>query len=206
MWERPEFAGRQPARLHVAFLSLAVLVVGCGATSGTGDGAYSQLWPQAAEARDSEAHRLGRTLFEALQRGDEVSILMTTDELEELLHPEVYLRMQSRRPLARTGHGGGGSSRWRGTEYLGACFQGVRREPADTALGLRHPAGVVDRVLVVGQRSDGARLATWIEGSLIRTQTGLRAIASLPIEPPRWEHSDLEIAPCDLAVGFRGPL
>ncbi len=180
---------------------------GCGASGsdGTRD-TFRQLWPQESAARESEAHELGRVLFDALRRGDRSSLLMTEDQLEQLLHPAVYLQITRRRPLQNTGAGSGDASRWRGTTYLGACFQGVRREPADTALGLREPAGVVDRVLVVGQRPDGARLATWVEGSLVRMPTGLRAIASFPIEAPRWEHSDLEIAPCDLAVGIREPL
>ena len=192
--------------LRLAWLSLMLGAAGCGASATSSVEPYAELWPEAAGARESEAHRLGRALFEALQSGDETSILMTTEQLEATLHPAVYIHVQQRRALARTGRGGNGGSQWRGTEYLGACFQGVRREPADTSLGLRRPAGVVDRVLVVGRRADGTRLATWVEGSLVRVQGALRAISSLPIESPRWEHSDLEIAPCDLTVGIHEPL
>ena len=89
-------------------------------------------------------------------------------------------------------------------EYAGICLQGAREAPADGPLGLEMPGWVFDRFLLIGLRVPGQRLATWLEGVFLYTDAGFFALDLERVEEPRWEHSDLEIAPCDLSI--RGDL
>lgn len=85
-------------------------------------------------------------------------------------------------------------------EYAGICLQGARAEPPGGPLRLLSEAWVVDRVLVIGRRPTGRRIAAWLEGVFVYSDTGFAAIDLERVEEPRWEHSDLEIAPCDLSI------
>ena len=196
--------------MHVARCLVGTLAfVGGLSLAGCGAGAtaahlhdVAPAWPDSAESRVVDARELGRELFVRLQSGQETQLLLTDAELEELLEPEALTQARRRRGLVASSSAEARQA-WRNTTFHGICLQGVRQEPPGTAVGLRAEAGVVERVLVVGRRPDRARLATWVEGLLVRTPRGLRAIAFFPIEPPRWEHSDLEIASCDVVFGLR---
>jgi hypothetical protein len=58
----------------------------------------------------------------------------------------------------------------------------------------------IERVLVIGIRPGGRRIAAWIEGTFVYTDAGIGALDLERVEQPRWEHSDLELAPCDFAI------
>ena len=51
----------------------------------------------------------------------------------------------------------------------------------------------------------GRRVAAWVEGVFIQTDGGFVAIDLHRVEDPRCEHTDLEIAPCDMEAGIRHP-
>ena len=85
-------------------------------------------------------------------------------------------------------------------DYAGVCVQGAREEAASGPLGLLTDAWVFDRILLIGRRAGGQRVAAWIEGVFVYSDTGFAALDLERVEEPRWEHSDLEIAPCDLAI------
>lgn len=87
-----------------------------------------------------------------------------------------------------------------GADYAGICLQGARVEPAGGVLGLQNDAWIFDRLLVIGRRPSGRRVAAWVEGVFVYTDVGFTALDLERVEEPRWEHSDLELAPCDLAV------
>ena len=84
--------------------------------------------------------------------------------------------------------------------YAGICLQGARSVGVGDPPGLAQPGWVFDRVLIIGRRSSGQRVAAWLEGVFLYTDVGFGAIDLERVEEPRWEHSDLEIAPCDLAI------
>jgi len=89
--------------------------------------------------------------------------------------------------------------------FSGACFQGLREEPAGTVTGLIEPGWLFERVLLVGQEATG-RVATWLEGEFLWTDAGFGALTILSVEDPRRGHADLELAVCDVDLGVHQPL
>jgi hypothetical protein len=67
-------------------------------------------------------------------------------------------------------------------------------------LGLQADGWIFDRFLLIGRRPSGRRIAAWVEGVFVYTDAGFTALDLERVEEPRWEHSDLEIAPCDLSI------
>ena len=97
----------------------------------------------------------------------------------------------------------------REARYGGVCLQDARVERSGPPFGLRESGWVFDRALVVGVTSEGPegrRVAAWVEGTFVYTTEGFGAISIVRVERPRWEHSDLELAPCDMEVGVHSPL
>jgi hypothetical protein len=94
----------------------------------------------------------------------------------------------------------------RGAELGGVCLQGSRLERAGDALGLREDGWVFDRALVLAILPGNRRVASWVEGTFLYTDAGFGALDLARVEEPRWEHSDLELASCDMEVGIRTPL
>ena len=89
---------------------------------------------------------------------------------------------------------------FRETRYVSVCAQGSEPAHQGGALGLRRPTWTLQRILVVGRRDGGQRLAAWVEADFAYGPEGFEALDLRRVEAPRWEHSDLEIATCDLRV------
>lgn len=86
------------------------------------------------------------------------------------------------------------------TPLVGFCARGARIAQRNGPDGVRVPALVVDRLLIVGAERDGL-WALWIEGLLL-TEDGWRLSAAVPyssqVEDPRRDHADAQLWDCDL--------
>lgn len=154
--------------------------------------------PDARDARNAAIDAFGRRAWDALSSHQPTRLLYDELDLRELLDPAGATRFSARRgSAARIGSGG---VELDSARYAGICLQGAREEPANGVLGLRSRGWVFDRALVIGTRPGGRRVAAWLEGIFVFTDAGFGALDLERVEEPRWEHSDLELAPCDLAV------
>lgn len=149
----------------------------------------------------------GRLMYTALREGRPESLLADDVTLRALLDAEAASRYTALRigsgvrlatPLEAL-------AQLSQADYVGVCLQGVRLEPAHDRLGLTEPGWVFDRALVAGIQPSGRRMAAWVEGTFVYTPGGFVALDLTRVEAPRWEHSDLELAPCDMQVGIQGP-
>jgi hypothetical protein len=103
---------------------------------------------------------------------------------------------------------GHGDRRWRmfralaRSDLVGFCARGVRLATANGVDGLRAPAWVVDRLLIIGRERDGL-WAAWVEG-LVLTADGWRLSPLVPftrqVEAPRRDHADLALWDCDVGA------
>jgi hypothetical protein len=179
----------------------------CGAPS-TSEPTVPVEVPQAKAARDRALARVGRRLFDALRRGAPERLLFDDGVLRRLLEPDAATRVAAYRlgRGARLDYRPAAFGGLRQSEYAGVCLQGARVEPSGTPLGLRKPGWVFDRALVAATTGSGRRLGAWVEGTFVYTNAGFGAIDLGRVEEPRWEHSDLELAPCDMEVGLDEPL
>ena len=169
---------------------------------------HSEVVPSAAVARDTALRSFGNTLFAALRDGTPESILFDDLALRSLLDGAGSSRATAIRQTA------GPSIRaethalslaLRGTSYVGVCVQRSSAEVRGGSLGLQADAWVVERVLLVAQHPRAGRLAGWVEGTFVFTSRGFGAIAIDSIEAPRVNHSDLELASCEMASGLDEP-
>lgn len=159
--------------------------------------------PADARARHDSVDAFAREVFEALRQGAPEQLLASAEALDALLTSDARLRvLQARgRPFAEDAlH----SFRlaWRDARYAGFCAQGARQEPADQALGLRAPGWVLERLLVAS-RLGHQRSAAWVEGQFVYTEQGWKTLSLRRIDPPRFGHADLDLAPCDVEGGLR---
>lgn len=175
---------------------------GCGA-SGSGTPRAAGI-PEAASARREAVVALGGQLFEAFRAGQPRAALAPASDLDDLLSPAGRFRIErSRARLTDTAIEARGAARaWQGARFAGVCAQGAQLEPAARGLGLREPAWVMKRLLIVGQVGN-TRVAAWLGGAFVYTQAGFRALSLDRIETPRGNHADLELAPCDVEWGIR---
>jgi hypothetical protein len=186
-------------------LASALLVVSCGG------GSTAVETTREAEARpedqpdDSAIARVGQRIYDAMVAGDPQGLLIDDAGMRRLVTAEAGERYAALRLGVGTRIGETSSLAFDGTSYLGVCLQGARLEPADAELGLRAPAWIFERALVAGRMASGRRTAAWIEGVFVRTENGFVALDLHSVEDPRWEHTDLEIAPCDMESGIREP-
>jgi hypothetical protein len=180
--------------------AVATLVLACGGASTRATVPLPA--PDSRAARDTAIEAFGRRAWAALAEGRPGRLLYDDVELRALLDPAGATRFSARRLSlgSRVGATGELSARLASAEYAGICLQGARVEDAGGVLGLERPAWVFDRALVIGRRPGGQRIASWIEGSFVLSDAGFGALDLERVEAPRWEHSDLEIAPCDHAV------
>ncbi len=185
-------------------LSLTLLLlVACVRTASRGPRA-PQPMPADRAARAAVLQELGRQLHASLARGAPEQLLFDDAALSRLVDEASATRLRA----LRVGAGARlrvEPARFRvlGTaRYVGVCLQGARQEPAGGPLGLKSQGWVFERALVVGAQPGGRRVASWVEGAFVFTDAGFGALALTRVEPPRWEHSDLELAICDMAVGL----
>jgi hypothetical protein len=183
------------------FVLTALLVAGCGGTSPAG-ATRCLVAPETREARSEAIDAFGRRAWAALTEGAPQGVLFDDLELRALLDAAGATRFSARR-ITLTSRLGGTSelpARTSGAEYAGVCLQGARVEDAGGVLGLQRPGWIFARALVIGRRPGGQRVASWLEGAFVYSDAGFRALDLERVEAPRWEHSDLELAPCDFAV------
>lgn len=187
-----------------AWRALALtLLTACGATPAPTGPTTPVGIPDTVDARNLAIDQLGHRAWAAMSAGDPRALLYADTDLDVLLDSGATARVAARRlalderlaidpaalrsPLATA-------------EYAGICLQGARAVPAGGPIGLVADGWVFDRLLIIGRRPTGRRVAAWIEGIFVYSDAGFGAIDLERVEEPRWEHSDLEIAPCDLSI------
>lgn len=179
-----------------------LLAHACGPPAGPARPTTALAAPDERAARNAAIEAFGLRAWDALASGEPTRVLYDELVLRALLEPASATRLSARRGLLRRriARASDLTSRLETATYAGICLQGAREEPAGGVLGLRSPGWVFDRALLIGTRPGGGRVASWIEGIFIFTDAGFGALDLERVENPRWEHSDLELAPCDFAV------
>lgn len=187
---------------RAALVALALALASCG-PSGRHAGTTLAM-PEDLDARHLAIDELGERLHAALVAGAPLNVLLGDDELRALLSSESASRVAARRVAVRSRIGDADrvATLLAGTTYLGACLQDARDEPASGTLGLRADGWTFRRVLVAARIPGGRRIGTWIDGTFVLTDIGFGALDLERVEDPRWEHSDLDIAPCDMATAL----
>ncbi|MFK7991441.1 MAG: hypothetical protein AB8I08_35825 [Sandaracinaceae bacterium] len=162
--------------------------------------------PVEAAARRATIDDVGRRAWAAMLASEPQQLLLDDLDLHTLLDSGSATRFAARRGSLerRLGPLEDLSPMLSRAEYAGLCLQGARDEPASGVLGLTQSGWIFERLLLIGQQPGGRRVAAWIEGTFVLTDQGFYALDLERVEQPRWEHSDLEIAPCDLSI--RGDL
>lgn len=163
--------------------------------------------PRDGSARARIVDQTGERLYTALSRGRPLTLLADDVALRALVDSRSASRYSALRQgvSARVGAEGADFGPLAHARYSGVCLQGARLEPRAGSLGLRADGWVFDRALVVGDEPGGRRLASWVEGTFVYSSDGFLALSLSRVEAPRWEHSDLEMAVCDMEVGIGQP-
>jgi len=165
--------------------------------------ATSRELPTDAEQRDRVLAIFGQRLYGALSSGDFAAVVATDRDRDALLEPEASRRLGPSMTPTKLGPDAAmtASDRavWRSARYSGLCVQSGRLELPSGAVGLRRSGFVFERGLLIGLEPGGGELAGWVEGTFVLTEQGFLALAIERIEPPRRDHSDLELAECELA-------
>jgi hypothetical protein len=181
---------------------LTASIVGCA-------GAASPLprsMPDDSGQRDALVAELGRAAWTALADGDPLRLLAGEDILSLLLEPHAVARLLDRRPGLRARLGEVVHripAQLASATYLGVCALDARDEGPGGPLGLRGATWTLRRILVAGRiAGTSRRIASWIDGHFAFDGTRLVALELEAIEAPRWEHSDLELARCDVSEGL----
>lgn len=198
----------------LAGLWLALSVAGCAGgadlvdttPASVGSPTRCSSAPSDPVARRAAIDDVGRRAWAAMLASAPQQLLLDDMDLRVLLDSASSTRFAARRGSLerRLGPLEDLSPMLSRAEYTGLCLQGARDEPAGGVLGLNEAGWIFERLLLIGQQSGGRRVAAWIEGTFVLTDQGFYAIDLERVEQPRWEHSDLEIAPCDLSI--RGDL
>lgn len=179
------------------------LVIACACGGATVPRATTPMpAPAEREPRQSAIDAFGRLAFEALADGQPQRLVFDDVELRAILDTAGATRLTARRETLdhRLGDTSDLETSMAGAEYAGICLQGAHDESAGGVLGLRADGWLIDRALVIGRREGGRRIASWLEGPFLFTDRGFGALDLERVERPRWEHSDLEIAPCDFSI------
>lgn len=191
--------------VRLARLALSVaLLAGCaGANAGAVRPTGPALLPDAPAVRRAAIDALGRRAWDAMAAGRPAELLYDDRDLEVLVDRGAVTRIAARR-LAHAERLAPEPARLRvalaSATYAGVCLQGARPEEAGGPIGLVADGWVFDRLLVIGRRPMNRRVAAWLEGVFVYSDAGFAALDLERVEEPRWEHSDLEIAPCDLSI------
>jgi hypothetical protein len=159
--------------------------------------------PDDSTERDRVLASFGERLYGAVATGHLEDVFATDRARDALLKPEA-----AQRTSIELASGKGGAEAaiapsdravWRSARYAGLCIQSGRLELPSGALGLSKAGFVFERGLLIGREPAGGELAGWVEGVFVLTQEGFVALEIERIEPPRRDHSDLELAECELA-------
>ena len=189
-----------------AILGSLLLLTACGPTLPPVDApprpTTAAVLPDDPQLRRRAIDSLGRRAWAAMTAGEPERLLVDELDLRALLDPAGATRIGARRLEVDSTIG---STRdfptlLASAEYAGLCVQGARAETAGGVLGLRADGWIFDRMLLIGRRPSGRRIAGWLEGTFLYTDAGFAVLDLERVEEPRWEHSDLELAPCDLAI------
>jgi hypothetical protein len=156
--------------------------------------ATEQLRRAAVQLRARLAHGGAQAHLALRLRHDEIAQLYTEDAVERIRNAQVGHETGEDDPrwvhLRALAH----------TPLVGFCARGARIAQPNGPEGLRMPALLVDRLLIVGAERD-VLWASWIEG-LILTEAGWRLSAAVPyvqqVEDPRRDHADVQLWDCDL--------
>jgi len=188
-----------------AVLCVALMLGACGpaAAGGGGTTLASRPLPADQNERLASVDQLGEQLYGVLTRGSLGDLWANGNDLDQLFTVNARAKRSAGRGDAShvLAEGGWGQA-WVHHPYGGFCAQGGREEPANGPLGLKEPTWVLDRVLVVA--ADGhRRAASWVDGLFVYTTRGWIAVDLHEAESPRPDHSDLELAPCDVQRGIR---
>ncbi len=189
-------------RPHACLAVALVVTAACG-----GEAVQMRPLPVPADGstRDRAVRDGGRALYAALREGTPEVLLADDVLLRSLVDAEAASRYTALRmgTGVRLGIHPEELGALGPAEFGGVCLQGVRLEPGGSRLGLLADGWVFDRALVMGLEPGGRRMAAWLEGTFVYTPEGFVALVLSRVEAPRWEHSDLELAPCDMQVGLR---
>lgn len=191
-----------PRRLTL--VSLLVCLPGVAACGGGAAGLTPTPLPVEESAREPILFEVGRRLHALYAGAPEDRVLVDRAHLDAVLDPVAAARARRTPPVPGWAPDGVDRRLLGDADYLGVCVQGLRAETAGGPIGLREDGWVFDRALVVGRQPGNRRVAAWVEGIFVHTERGFRAIALRRLEHPRWEHADLDLAPCDMAAGGWG--
>jgi hypothetical protein len=184
-----------------ALFILFILGSGCGGSRPT-QPTEPRLLPAGSSA-EGALEDFGRRLYGALARGAPGDIVLSDAALGALLLPAAAHRTLELRHTAPRLRPLGADERamFGAASYAGLCVQQGRAEPRGGPLGLRSPGFLFERALVIGREPGGGAIASWVEGHFVNTDAGFEALSLERVEPPRRDHSDLELAVCELRVG-----
>jgi len=184
------------------FWALGSLLLACGGqTANTDNGEISDDDRSQRAAIDA----LGHELYDAIIASAPLRVLAEDAVVREVVDDDAADRYGALRLAVASRVGEVAPHAFVDTEYAGICLQGLRREAEGGPVGLRREGWVFDRALIVAVQPRGQRVAAWVEGVFAKTGNRFVAIDLHRVEDPRWEHSDLEIAHCDVQIGMRQP-
>jgi hypothetical protein len=152
---------------------------------------------------ERELNAFGQRLYEALARARTAGVMLDDSDLRALLLPAaadqaVMLRALRPRSITLAEDERALLSQ---ASYVGICLQQGRVEGKAGLLGLRHAGFVFERALLVGREPGGERVASWVEGRFVHTESGFVVLGFERVEAPRRDHADLELAVCELRAG-----
>jgi hypothetical protein len=177
-------------------LAMAGLLAAC-ATSALPPAAREL--PSDARERDRMLATFGRQLYRALASGHLDGVIADDRARDALLRPEVARRSSRSLAAGQYDPAAGERELWGSARYSGLCVQSGRTEPPAGVVGLRRSGFVFERGLLIGREAGGGELAGWVEGVFVLTEQGFVALEIERVETPRRDHSDLELAECELA-------
>lgn len=184
---------------------LLLLLVACGPATAPARATLPQPMPSDEAERHAVLRDLGQRLYAHLADGEPRAVLFDDAALGTLLEPEAATRARAVRVAPLHVHADR-LALLRQAEPSSLCIQGGSQAgEGDPPFALKGPAWVFERALVAGQRPGGQRVALWVEGTFVLSDSGFGAIALRRVEDPRWEHSDLELATCDVRVELGTP-